>query len=809
MSEPVKGIVTYTNKRLMISWMAKKGMVTPIVLERSVVRSKKVDAFAQSGSLDVLADLVGGRPSRVWCPDEKPPETAASVPAPTAAGSRGPLGVRYHNPYNFIPAIPRGSLPEVSGLSDAAPVGHDMLAKERWTGRLHVTMTAVTPLLIPDAAHAKPVAGANDGHVAYPIRVGEDGRPLVPPTSVKGMLRAAYEAVTNSRMGIFSGHEVPLGMRRDSHSGLDMVPARIVSGPDGKPQAELCVGTTEIDPHKHGSPLDPDRGQTCAIMYAAWLPSYHSVEDGVTNISRWKHGEHVESFRAVRKHHDRGAKFDYWRVVPDNYAKQDGEELKEFEDGWVCISGKNMPPGKRKHDERIFFNANGRAPLRLAITEEHRGHWKNLIEDYYHANENDIIKKGPCEYSRHIRDWQKEKDLKSGMLCYAAVDWQEGTLKLLDLYPVMISRDLQDASPDELLDASLKPASDFSRLSPADRVFGWVKDGQARATEQAAYRGNLRVGRVTCETADAIATLASGRLPGLPLSIMGQPKPEQARFYVAKDQQGTAQANGMRKELAIYAPGKGLRGRKVYPHQNVPSGYWEKPTEDRTQQLVAGWYQEYRRPRDASGKEQLDSQNRTMEAWVRPGALFSFDIDVTNLDDVELGALLWILSLGDNGYLKFGGGKPLGFGSVNLAVDWDRSQVGQGTDWAVYYSSLTAKAPPTGQQRSAELIGAYQKAVALWTKQSFEQVPFTKAFVTAARGYSDNLPTHYPRSRKKDEASTVPPRTTGEGFKWFSENEHVSRDSQFNGLVLPDLSTDRGLPYLEEYEKEYKKPQPR
>jgi hypothetical protein len=45
MSEPVKGVVTYQGKRLTISWMAKKGMAVPNMLEKSVARTKRVDAF--------------------------------------------------------------------------------------------------------------------------------------------------------------------------------------------------------------------------------------------------------------------------------------------------------------------------------------------------------------------------------------------------------------------------------------------------------------------------------------------------------------------------------------------------------------------------------------------------------------------------------------------------------------------------------------------------------------------------------------------------------------------------------------------
>jgi CRISPR-associated protein (TIGR03986 family) len=808
MSEPVKGVVTYQGKRLTISWMAKKGMAVPNMLEKSVARTKRVDAFAQSGSLDVLVELVGGRPFRVWCPDEKPPDIPVVTPASAGERSHGPGEEKYHNPYNFIPAVPRDTLPIGSDLADRAPADHDTLGRELWTGRLRIRMQTETPLLIPDVAR-----DPDADHKVYPLRLGADGRPLVPPTSVKGMLRSAYEAVTNSRMGVFSAHEVPLGMRRDSHSGLDMVPVRVVQGSGDTLQAELQLGTTEIDPNRHGSPLDPDRGKQCSTMYAAWLPAYHRNDD-VKNMSSWKHGDEVKSFLAVSRSHGGNARFDYWQVVPDDYEKKPDEELRGFKDGRVCISGKNMPPGTRKHDERIFFNSNGKVPVRLPVTDEQVERWKNLIEDYYRANENDILK-APCppalgrgcEYSRHIRNWKKESRLEAGTLCYATVKWEANALELVNLYPVMISRDLQDASPDELLDAGLHPATDIDHLSPADRVFGWVKDGAAGSKKSSAYRGNLRVGQVRCETEDAIELLSGPGLDGLPLAIMGQPKPEQARFYGAKDQQGNPQRSGLEKKDSIYAPGKGLRGRKVYPHQNVPDGYWNSPQDGQTQAETVGstaWYREYRRPQ-LGGKEQLDTQNRTVEAWVRPGSVFSFDIDVANLSDVEFGALLWILSLGEKYYLRFGGGKAYGFGSVALLIDWAKSQFGQGVEWAAYYSSLVGTLPAGGQQRAAKIISKYQEAVAAAARTVFEQAGFIKAFIVAARGYADGLPTHYPRSRKRDDPSTVPPKPAGEGFKWFVENERVAGGHRFNGLALPDLATDDGLPYLEEYER----PRPR
>ena len=114
-------------------------------------------------------------------------------------------------------------------------------------------------------------------------------------------------------------------------------------------------------------------------------------------------------------------------------------------------------------------------------------------------------------------------------------------------------------------------------LSPADRVFGWVnQDGHG------AYRGNMRVGQAICETPSPIEEFT---LPGLPLAILGQPKPQQARFYVAASADGEAQEDGLSKEDAGYLPGKGLRGRKTYPHHRaLPPSHWvnPRPRPDRT-----------------------------------------------------------------------------------------------------------------------------------------------------------------------------------------------------------------------------------
>jgi CRISPR/Cas system CSM-associated protein Csm3 (group 7 of RAMP superfamily) len=474
----------------------------------------------------------------------------------------------FHNPYNFVPAPPRNT--SDPDLGDRCPVDQDAFLTERYSGSIRVRMTAKTPLLLPDTERAQK---NTNGHKTYPLRVDAEGKPLIPASSVRGMLRSAYEAVTNSRFGRFS----------ESHK----------------------------------------------------------------------------------------------------------EKLK---------------------------------------------------------------------YRQSQRPFSK--------VDYKASAW-------------------------DLLHDSLRPAAAIDQLSPADRVFGWVKvdadTGSRSRGERVAARGLLRVGPVRCEssTADAVEGFAA---PGVPLAILSAPKPQQGRFYVARSPNGEAQTDGLSKQGAGYALGKGLRGRKVYPHQkSLPDGHWDNPTQQA--QGTPAQYQEFRRPRK-NGQEQRDDQNRSILGWVKPGAEFTFDLHVQNLSVVELGALLWLLDLPEGCFFRFGGGKPLGFGSVRLEIV--SLDVRTGSELRRRYDVWHEATPPSDPRTGATsafrnaAVRAYSPATG-----GFDDLAFIRSFLTACRGHGDNLPIHYPRATADGQPG--PPSPDGESFKWFVANE---RDDVRR--ALRDLTIDAGLPTLPE-----------
>ncbi len=756
-------------------------------------------------------------------PDDYKKELAAQQKQENEASanrSARPKG-DFHNPYNFVPAIPRNtSHPE---FGDDAPSGHDRYIPDKFSGKLTVKMTVKTPLVVLDTARMS--INVNDKtHKEFPVRVDSDGKPYINPTAIKGMLRSAYEAITNSRMSSFTKHEDRLAFRMESTEGAMSVPARIENG-----QIVLYTGTTKIGtqngkPLNENSELKDDKRERNATLCAAWLPRTLRLKEN--NAERFpKHNEKFFAWLEKIQHYNRktgNPDFRYWRVRKLANSKSDlggqpnksndtnlNKSLSDFIEvqGYVCITGENI---KNKHDERLFFIHDKEESEIIKIDFDSETHGKaleDLIKNYRkeHSEKNGNLAEPPSyednrgnkkslEWSRPIQrtefnETTKEgklnlESIKNSPLCYVRVRNVSNNWIVDELYPVTISRRLHKVSPDDLLGDCLKPATNINKLSPADRVFGWVGKGVSKTGN---YRGQVRFGSVVLseESAkkpidDIIQKFGQENNPDswLPLNILGQPKPQQGRFYVAKNKGGDAQVDGLNNENAGYNLPlvKGLRGRKVYPHHaKLPDDYW---TIQNNLREYNDPNKEYVRP---LSDKQRDSQNRSIEGWITPKTEFEFDIHFTNLSKVELGALAWLLDLPENHFHRFGGGKPYGFGSVKLETIG--SEVRDGKDLKTFYMSLDdEKVGKFGESEMKKLSEDFKNLA----ESAFPTV--IESFRRACEGFADK-PTHYPRTSKNLTTET-------KSFEWFVENNRIERGAVKNGYVLQDLANDDGLPYL-------------
>ena len=753
---------------------------------------------------------------------------------------------RFHNPYNFVPF---GDTAPNGGLGHCQLPGHHAYKGGLYEGRIEVELTATSPLLLLDPAATK--VDEND-HTAVDLLTdasGPSGRPILRPTSLKGALRSAYEAITGSRLGVFRGHDRPLARRMDARDGLSMMPARISKC--GK-KLEIYLGTNASYPewkqNEHSGRCQWQAPNN--TMYAAWLPRYHSG-------SRSNKGP-VISNSAVRypngdlpSHRDRvvcwlnlvshsNPSFNYWRVVwlqPSdcrqrvpcentireldtvwsrrNHRKTDKYQLAE---GHVCITNQNI---NKKHDERVFFvpknnvNTSDQNPpmdptCSDDLCEKWLTDWNHLVEDYRSTHEGDLDtrkknkqkpdaflgpKPGKTAWSRHVYE-KSAAYLKAGDLCYARVDTNGA---IVGLYPVMISRELARKTPRDGLPQHLWPALKLDELSAADRVFGWVRQGKddaQNAQTTNAYKGHLRVRKITCETVaeDAVHKFTGD---GLPLAILSAPKPQQALFY----------AGGAR----TYDEAKTLSGRKFYPHhRGVPESYWNperamKEAEENNgnpETLDNGYFREYvRRKGTGENTKQRDSQNRSVKAWVNPGTKFMAELRFDNLNAAELGALLWLCDLGEGRNLKVGTGKPLGFGSLSPKIVCN--EIRDHAAKRAEYRTLVPASPASSVAISASTDGqfvtcpkhALEQFLPEFSKalgkeyDKLDSHPAIKAFLWIAEGPGNGAPVHYPRVRQDECEGPVPPDPTGENYRWFVENQRRAEP-----CPLP-AAGNTGLPY--------------
>ncbi|MDE0314631.1 MAG: TIGR03986 family CRISPR-associated RAMP protein [Candidatus Poribacteria bacterium] len=683
---------------------------------------------------------------------------------------------------------------------------HASLNKDLWTGHIPIKITTVTPLVLLKGDNRK-----EDSTEPY------DVYDRIPASSLRGMLRSAYEVVTNSRFACFGReHKERLAYRMDTREAPKLIPAIIKKGNQpGKLVAHLYTGTsipTSTGPKRNG-------GDEEKAMYAAMLnQDLKYVHGGIpktgdivwAQITLYEHNNPFYLYWAADK---------VWSTQQQRNKPNMQDPYARIVKGHVFITNRNI---KRKHDERIFFYDNpNMIQIQKNLTDDHIEAWENLIKNYRNSHsKSDIFGRpgaqdepwkkigddpGETAWSPHLYQdsehqtvWRSDPRgratkhdairLQEGDMVYVHCEFTGSTISgIKDLFPVTISRKLYEKSPKDLLDPSLRPAKKLEALSPADRLFGWTPQEKSN---DSGYKSRIRV---VCEDGERPTILKNFENDPLPLTILGEPKPEQGRFYVAVDNKGTPQ-HGKNRQNAGYDKNsnKQLRGRKHYWHHkgletenNKAKDYWDPFAENPKQN------REYIR----TGRIE-DSQNRSIKGWIKPNKELKASLYLQNLQKKEIGALLWLLSLPEDHYFRLGYGKPLGFGSVKIEIDTEQLEngclpAGSDKNWKAYYTDINACSPATlDANMQTKCIQEFQNSMTkVYDEQDFNKLPFIEGFLQVLRGPDSSDPIHYPRRKPK-------PDPDGKNYEWFMDNEN-GRERNQDGMkiALPKVTDNKGLPY--------------
>ncbi len=698
---------------------------------------------------------------------------------PKTKERKGPY--RFLNPYNFVRYLER-ERPDDHLLGNCPPPPHDRYVG--LTGRITCRVEVKTPLFSSDT-HAMREVQEKEGHKIYRFFEYE-GEPALPASSLRGMIRAVFEAATNSCFAVFTNKR--LSYHFDSKKAPWLAPARVEKN-ESDWRLRLLTGSADL---RVGSgPKDE--------QYAAWLFRYWPIKPSGTLQqepqnrrtrlfkTRTKAGKEVklrglihgkECFAILQPTEHPHPRIKFWDVIA---LGDNRDELKRrlrddqvVASGWLCLTNQNIEP---KHSERFFFREpeNNSCPETIRLDEPVRRAYEELISDYQERHCDKVQKRfrqgQPVDkrigdepaFSRFVyRD--EEQKLKGGELVYAFLNGTSNNPQVEFIVPVSVPRVGYKRSIGDLLPLRLHRCSKAQELCLACRVFGWVSEEEKPAPgKQTAYAGRVRFSHGK-PVAGTIQTFENP----IPLAILSSPKPTTTNFYLVKGD-GRPDETG---ELNYDDKQARLRGRKVYRRHGRMLNE-----------------QEYVR---AGRKE--DDQNRTVKGVLKSGA-FTFTVEFENLTKEELGALLWTLEL-EGWHHRLGFAKPLGFGSVLIKVE--KLEVCEPSE---RYAALDEDGWRTIEESvwHEHCVNSFKtKMKKLYGKDflELENIKDLRALLTEP---SASLPIHYPRPPYFGEPAGdfTKPNPEGMQFEWFVGNKR-----QHIPLPLTD-EEDKGLPLMEKNGNEY------
>lgn len=621
----------------------------------------------------------------------------------------------------------------------------NLLETKGHTGTIHCRLKTASPLFIK----GNKISTENSGHETYEFFKSGD-KHTIPGSSLRGMIRSVFEAVTNSTYQILNENDenVPLFYRGDPNKmAANLIPARIIKTEEGKMAAELMTGYVSKQ----------DIKQNRKIHYAAWILRYKDKWRGngssdyhrrkVVHVSKdISHGDEVYAILSDEPiRHQRF--FHFWNVLEINKDKYKLSDPSKAIKGYYYESGLNFP---RKHDERFFFRADeaflkdkGGYPfpkIVFPLSEQVQRRYNQLLENYREVNKDKQSMEG-LEFSRHIRE---KENLKENDLLY--VELNEEKTEVVAMYPVMISRTQYMVSVLDLLPEHLRAPQSANELCPAARLFGWVKQkkGEEENEGQMALRSRVKV-------SDGKLAKLSGTFP-ITFKPLDAPKPTAVPMYLRPADPNAPSAKGryFKKGYDAGSQEVTIRGRKMY----LAHSEWKRES-----------YRE-RTKFNISAKDVVDS-----------GSEFTFEITFQDLTDVELGALLWTLQLEDGMMHRLGYAKPLGYGHVKISVEHLYIE-----DIESMYKNWSSPSPTDAKEKIPLYIQRFKEEMEKAFSKPFDkivQVVDLKAILTPK---PERKPIHYPQAEPD-----------GKEFKWFVQNKLTMKRKDH-----PDLTYREVLPYATE-----------
>ncbi|MCL2571358.1 MAG: TIGR03986 family CRISPR-associated RAMP protein [Defluviitaleaceae bacterium] len=641
---------------------------------------------------------------------------------------------KFVNPYTFI------------GLGDWKSEG---TGKGQLTGVLKCNLKTLTPLIIPSAANEDAFSKFADELVCkwnkekkstdkevdrkkvrsydfYSYDNPEDDRekvspssPVIPGSSIRGMIRSIYEALTDSCLSTIDDDTV-LNKRSvipyDRERKSDNMGVGIVEKIDGK--WFLKKGKKALMPVF-------GEGFTSATNKA--------TGEKFKRIGREKYpGWGREMYVLFGGMYGKAKHLEYPVISSAEKSRTRQDEIPAYH-----LPGVRFGDTTKKHFDTVVYGyESDKTPYKLSPDDINRA---TKIASLYKANA-----KNPN--MPPYDGWANIEADKPFPVYFE---------KLGNVYyisPACISQEVFARKVSEIV-GDFAPCKNSASLCDACNLFGMV--GKDDDDSEGSGNVNALASRVSFRDATSLQENDWYENEGKPirLAILGQPRPSATEFYMNKiegadyynyDYKITHGAGKNKKEV-LSAEAVSIKGRKFYWHS-----------------------------KDTQVANPTDRPDMTViSRAVKAEHSFTFDVAFENVTEDELAKLIWVLTIGgkasgdapSHGF-KLGHGKPIGYGSVGISIDYDKSGVYKIDD------SLNISLHP------------------LPSKDITASLTHTNEFMRVSNWIGKHENVMYPKSGPKGSESV---------FAWFQANRR-GRGNDFTQQfikTLPDLSDaehDQNLP---------------
>lgn len=577
-------------------------------------------------------------------------------------------------PYNFV-ELPN----KIVEVAESDLPKHDRYYGDRYTGKIKCTLTTESPLYIRcglSSADFKKF-GEKSTSLEDLERLTKEERerrtnffnhlttlePILPGSSLRGMLRNLVEIVSFSKIERVSGDQKLFFRAVATDPSKDSLAAKYKYFV--KPEVIKAGYLREENGNWYIYPAKSIKGVTFAWVRESDLdlPDFLKFDDASY------HPQYVQvSYSSGMDNSDRAKRTFADDVnIPEAYPMNQG----------ILVTSGNMKLADEASPRRnhcLVFEIDTNTE-RLKIDDVAIQHYCNALTDFQKDipfnEELGVLKNNrPIFYSIH------QQNNVVGFF------GQSPNFRI----PYSIESNGQASTALNFLPEKLR---DSSLVDIADAIFGYVGKDKQKVKEESC------AGRVFFEDAKTDEELP---LQTIKPKILGSPKTTTFQHYLV-------QPDASRKNLKHYAnkPNQEtvIRGHKLY---------WRKGNVSLDQV----------RERDLDklrkGKKQI-----TEIKPIKAGTIFTFDISFENLSKVELGALLWVLSLssdkaqglgigktGEQYCFSLGMGKPLGMGAVKIDYQLHLSDRPQRYNQLFDQNSWAAPEKPNSQQFIKACVEAFE-----------------------------------------------------------------------------------------------------